>query len=255
MAYSYMVEIQFLGFRFSGWQKQTNAKSVSEMVERSIQFVLKHDNFKVHGVGRTDAKVSALSYYFQLITSEELPENFFVDFKKYLPPDILALSIKDLPNGYNLIGAPKIKTYRYFFTEGNDRPSPFSAPFLVHFESLNIDEMKKAAKLFVGEQDFKAFCYKPSKESKTIRSVISCDVLKNDFHQGAFFPEESYMLEVKASGFLRYQVRLMMSALCKIGVGELQPEDLVELLKGKERPEGLQPAPSSGLLLYSTEFL
>ena len=37
--YFYIVTIQFLGFRFHGWQKQTNAKTLHEMVDKSLAFV------------------------------------------------------------------------------------------------------------------------------------------------------------------------------------------------------------------------
>ena len=64
--YFYVVTIQFLGFRFHGWQKQTNAKTLHEMVDKSLEFVFHHTNFKTLGASRTDAKVSANRYVFEL---------------------------------------------------------------------------------------------------------------------------------------------------------------------------------------------
>ena len=74
MKYSknYVICLQFLGFRFSGWQKQINAKTLHEMVDKSLSYALGNDAFKTLGVGRTDAKVSANSYYFQLFMNTEL---------------------------------------------------------------------------------------------------------------------------------------------------------------------------------------
>lgn len=69
-SFSYIVCLQFLGFRFSGWQKQTNAKTVHDMVDKTLSFVFENYNFKTIGVGRTDAKVSANTYYIQLFTDE-----------------------------------------------------------------------------------------------------------------------------------------------------------------------------------------
>ena len=69
---SYLVTIQFLGFRFHGWQKQHNVKTVHEMVDKSLSFVFEHTNFKTLGVGRTDSKVSAHTYFFQLFVKRLL---------------------------------------------------------------------------------------------------------------------------------------------------------------------------------------
>ena len=67
-SFSYLVEIQFLGFRFSGWQKQVDVKTMHDIVDKSLHFVFKREDYKTIGVGRTDAKVSASTYYINLFT-------------------------------------------------------------------------------------------------------------------------------------------------------------------------------------------
>ena len=67
---SYLISLQFFGFRFSGWQKQTNAKTLHDIVDKSLSFIMEEVSYKTIGVGRTDAKVSANSYYLQLFTNE-----------------------------------------------------------------------------------------------------------------------------------------------------------------------------------------
>ena len=64
--YFYLIKIQYCGFRFSGWQKQTNAKTIQEMFDKTIFFITGHENFKTLGAGRTDAKVSANEYLLEL---------------------------------------------------------------------------------------------------------------------------------------------------------------------------------------------
>jgi len=76
---SYIVTIQFLGFRFHGWQKQTNVKTLHEMVDKTLIFVFSHENFKTIGVGRTDSKVSANNYVFQLFVDEAIDDQPFLD--------------------------------------------------------------------------------------------------------------------------------------------------------------------------------
>ena len=62
-SFSYIISLQFLGFRFSGWQKQTNAKTLHDMVDKTLSFVLVNADYKTIGIGRTDAKVSANTYF------------------------------------------------------------------------------------------------------------------------------------------------------------------------------------------------
>ena len=55
----YLVHIQYLGFRFHGWQRQPGVKTVESMVVKTLAFILGHEDFKILGAGRTDAMVSA----------------------------------------------------------------------------------------------------------------------------------------------------------------------------------------------------
>ena len=43
----YLIEIQFLGYRFHGWQKQPNLKTVHLMIDRTINYVLEDNKFKI----------------------------------------------------------------------------------------------------------------------------------------------------------------------------------------------------------------
>jgi len=67
----YLIEIQFLGYRFHGWQKQPKLKTVHLMIDRTINYVLENNKFKTLGTGRTDAMVSANQTAFELFT--EIP--------------------------------------------------------------------------------------------------------------------------------------------------------------------------------------
>ena len=67
----YLIRIEFLGFRYHGWQKQAKLKSIQGMVDKTFKFVLGHVNFKTLGCGRTDAKVSADDFVlFELVVFE-----------------------------------------------------------------------------------------------------------------------------------------------------------------------------------------
>ena len=71
-SFSYLIRLEFLGFRFSGWQKQANAKTLHDIVDKSLSFVFEDSAYKTIGIGRTDAKVSANAYYLQLFRDSEV---------------------------------------------------------------------------------------------------------------------------------------------------------------------------------------
>lgn len=254
--FNYIIQIQFLGFRYSGWQKQKNAKTVQEMIDKTFFCIFEHYDFKTLGAGRTDSKVSANQFPFQLLVSEELDTNkLLIDLEKNLPADIKALSVEAADPDFSVISQAKTKQYQYVFAFG-EIPHPFSAPLVVYFRGgLDIEKMKEGALLFLGEHNFKNYCYKPNENTKLVRTVTRSVIKKNDQYQASFFPKESWIFEVESSGFLRQQIRLMMGALVRLGLGELSIEDLTQSLDGAsiDQRESLI-VPSSGLILNKVEF-
>ncbi len=246
----YLLKIQYLGFRFSGWQKQTNAKTVQEMVDRTISFIVKHDNHKTLGAGRTDAKVSTNEYALELYISRELNLDTFLDeFNENLPADIRALEVIQVDESFNIMEAPELKEYLYIFTSGK-KPHPFCAPFMVYFqEAMDIDLMKEGAKIFEGRHNFKAFCYKPKENATFERAVDFCEIVENNLYTANFFPKESWILHVHGKGFMRHQVRIMMGALIKLGRGDITLNDIKKSLETGELCGQGFIAPSSGLML------
>lgn len=250
--HTYLVSIQFLGFRFHGWQKQTNVKTVHEMIDKTLAFVFGHQNFKTLGIGRTDSKVSANQYVFQLFIDEPIEKmNFIRELNSNFPPDIKALSIKKVENDFNIIQHPKVKEYLYFFSFG-EKNHPFAAPFIVGLEeNLDLTLMKQGAKLFEGEHYFYKYCTEPSANTIFKRRIECCEIRENDIYTANFFPQRSYYLRVLGKGFLRYQIRLMMGVLFQLGKGEIDLEFIKQsLLETNDRKPLPTIAPSSGLQLY-----
>ena len=255
--YSYLVSIQFLGFRFHGWQKQTNAKTLHEMVDKTLSFVFNHKNYKTLGIGRTDSKVSANHYIFQLFINKSIKQGSFIkNLNSNFPSDIKAMSIEKAATDFNIIQHPKIKEYLYFFSF-DEKNHPFTAAFITGIdESLDVELMKKGASLFQGEHYFHKYCTQPSAQTIFKRTIICCEILENDIYTANFFPNQSYYLRVKGSGFLRYQIRLMMNALFDLGKGMVSLEQIEKSLREDNDKKPLKGiAPASGLQLFAIEFI
>ena len=226
------------------------------MVDKTLSFTVLKQDFKTIGVGRTDAKVSANCYYFQLFTHLILDENVFLEsLNSNFPADFRAISIQKVQRNFNIINADKVKEYHYYFSFG-DKNHPFAAPFLVHIDAdLDIALMKKGAKLFKGEHYFHKYCTKPSANTIFKRIIENCEIVENNVLMANFFPEKSYILKVKGKGFLRYQIRLMMATLFELGKGNFDLQFIEASLKEDNDRQFLRNiAPASGLQLYHIEF-
>ena len=249
--YFYLIEIQYLGFRYHGWQKQPDVLTVERMISRTLSYVLGHKKFKLLASGRTDSKVSANRAFVELFLDGDPLKilEFLPLFNENLPPDIRALEIKEVDKEFNIIEAPKGKEYLYLFSFGN-KNHPFAAPYMTAIPShLDIEIMKQAAKLFEGIHDFRNYAYKPNPETKTVGSVDTSEITENTIYTASFFPEHSFVFRVKGKGFKRHQIRLMMGVLFDIGEGKVDLNFIAETLQPEKSFKLERIAPASGLIL------
>lgn len=254
--FHYLIGVQYLGFRYSGWQKQPNQKTIEHMILKTLRFVLPDCKSKVLAAGRTDAKVSALGASFELFVDRPLSDldSFLREFNKNLPPDIRALKVDVVDKGFNIIQDSKRKEYVYLFSFG-EKNHPFCAPFLTNIiEPLDIEGMKAAAPIFEGQHDFSSFTTGTQVNSRRQRTVEQCVIRENTLLSANFFPQKSYALHIVSPGFMRYQVRMIMGALFELGRGKLTLDDIKNSLAGTNAYTMTAVAPGSGLLLNKLEF-
>lgn len=251
----YLIHIEFLGFRYHGWQVQPGLKSVEGMINKTFRFILGHENFKVLGCGRTDAKVSADDFAFELFLNQEMEiPHLLKELNKNLPFDIRAKSVELVDAKFNIIQNSKVKEYHYHFSYG-EKQHPFNAPFVINFGlNLNIELMQEAVKQFIGTHNFKRYVTKPTANTIFEREILSATIEPNTERVGGFFPEHAFVFKVSSKGFLRYQVRLMMAALVEVGLGNMTIEELKQTLINYNETPMKNNAPSSGLVLHKVTF-
>jgi len=254
--YFYVITIQYLGYRFHGWQKQPDVKTLHLMVDRTLNYIMEGKYFKSLSSGRTDAMVSAESAAFELFLREPLEdqEAFLKLFNKNLPQDIRALSIREVDAAFNIINHSKVKEYLYLFACG-EKCHPFCAPIMTTIlDDLDIELMKQGAKLFEGENYLKTYCYKPTDNGVYTRTILTCELSENTIYKANYFPEKSYILKVRGKGFMRNQIRLMMGTLIDLGKGKLTLKDIEKTLIPGNTIRMEYIAPASGLILNKIEF-
>jgi tRNA pseudouridine38-40 synthase len=254
--YYYLIKIQFLGYRFHGWQKQPKLKTIHLMIDRTFNFILDGVSFKTLGSGRTDAMVSANETAFELFIYEKIEDEaaFLALFNHNLPQDLRALAIKEVDATFNIIQHSKIKEYIYLFTYGQ-KCHPFCAPLMTTIlDDLDLELMIQGARLFEGTHNFKPYCFRATDKGLYTRTIDSCELIENSLFTANFFPEKTYTLIVRGKGFGRNQIRLMMGTLIKLGRGDVD----LAYIENSLKPESIEVmdyvAPASGLILNSVEF-
>jgi len=254
--YYYLIHFQYLGFRYHGWLKQPEIKTVEYMIHKTLRFILGDTPFKILVASRTDAKVSANHNAFELFVNKQLnPVQLLTDFNLNLPNDIHVLKIEEKHKSFSIINAPRIKEYIYLFSFGK-KAHPFCAPLLSSFhEHLDIDLMKQGALIFEGNHNFIKYCTKPAPGAIIEREIFLSKIQENTFCHASFFPKKSYAYVICAKGFLRYQVRLIMGQLLSLGRGETGIEDIRQSLTGEDSQPLRHIAPASGLILNRIEFM
>lgn len=225
------------------------------MIDRTLTYVLREKRFKTLGGSRTDAMVSASHFAFELFTEEALDEEVFLrDFNFNLPADIRAMELEEVDKNFNIIQNPRTKEYIYLFAFG-EKAHPFSAPFVCTLsDTLDIGLMQQGAQVFEGEHYFGAYCKKPNERTQVNRSVDLSEIKDNDLLTANFFPVNSFAYHIKAKGFLRNQIRIMVGQLFRLGRGEISLDDLERSLKPDFTEHLSYIAPASGLMLHKIQF-
>lgn len=238
----FKLTIEYAGTKYSGWQKQKNARTVQGEIERAIGTAIREQTFEFMGSGRTDAGVHALGQVAHLDVRKPLPaETLRRAINDELPADIHVLSVDTVPHRFHARHSAVARSYLY---QVSRRRSAFAKPFVWWVrEPLDLDGMKAAARRFSGMHDFQAFSDDDPDEKST-------DVLIED----VVIEEDGDLILVRVGGshFIWKMVRRMVGVLVEVGKGQLAPDDVAGLLSGN--PKGLPSpatltAPASGLFL------
>lgn len=224
--------IQYLGTRYGGWQAQTNARSVQQVVEEALEKIFSAA-VRIHGAGRTDAGVHALAQRAHADLPFEIPtRGLILGLNQLLPADIRITAAETVADDFHARFAAKSKTYEYRIWNA-DVADVFAAETHAHVaKQLDVDAMREAAADLAGTHDFRSFTVADPEVGSTVRTIERIDVARDG---------QAIRITVTADGFLRYMVRRMAGSLIEIGRGRLERPALFG--------EARWTAPARGLVL------
>lgn len=243
----YKAVIAYDGTNYSGWQFQTNAVGVQQVVEEVLAD-LEGAPVRVFGSSRTDAGVHARGFVAHFSLTKPIPpKNLVRAMNARLPDAVRVLRAAYAAPGFDARLSAKGKEYRYHLYQADIMP-PHLAPYWAFcHRPLDLVAMQKAAANFVGRHDFAAFAANPNRElESTVRRIYSFEVRKAG---------PRYTFIVRGSGFLYKQVRSMVGFLVAVGKGNERPSAVNELLAAKApRTARVETAPARGLFLWKVFY-
>ena len=239
------LDICYEGTRYRGWQRLPGADNTIQGKLETVLSRILGENIEISGSGRTDAGVHARGQVANFHAENTMPcQEILVQLRQYLPEDIGIYSCRDVSPRFHARLNAKEKTYRYRIWNSQE-PCVFERRFVaVMPETLDVERMRMAAELLIGEHDFSAFCGNPKFKKSTVRYIRGIEI----YRQG-----EELVLEFTGNGFLHNMVRILVGTLVEVGRGERTAEAVAELFGGKRAQAGFL-APAQGLCLMEVYY-
>lgn len=238
--------VAYDGTDYCGFQVQNNGPTIEGELNRVLSELFSED-IRVIGASRTDSGVHAYCNVAVFDTEARMPaEKMVYAINQRLPEDIRVQSSCEVAGNFHPRHTDTRKTYEYRIYNAPVQ-NPMKRRFaLWNYHNLNVDKMKEAAAYLVGEHDFKSFCSADSQVESTVRTIYDLSVTEDD---------GDIVISVCGNGFLYNMVRIIAGTLLEAGKGKIEPNEMIQILKAKDRQAAGPTAPAHGLTLVKYEFL
>lgn len=237
--------IEYDGTAYAGWQRQKNADTVQETIERAIVESIGQE-VSIIGAGRTDAGVHAYGQVAHLDIETSVPAHklSFV-LNLVLPEDIRIRDSARVADDFHARKDAKLKHYRYTIYNA-PHASAIARNTSTHVrQSLDAELMKSAAAYIKGTHDFSAFQAAGSNIVGTVRTIYSLEVTRI---------EENIYIDILGNGFLYNMVRIIAGTLINVGKGSTQVLEVPEIMASLDRSRAGATAPAKGLTMMAVYY-
>jgi tRNA pseudouridine38-40 synthase len=239
----YFLEIAYDGTDYHGWQTQPNARTVQEVLTKSLETILRQPLDTV-GSGRTDTGVHASQQFVHFDVAAPLPDAGFCHrLNRLLPNDISALRVYPVGPGAHARFDALHRTYEYRITQDKN---PFLSRYAHYLNRpVAVEKLNEAAALLLQYEDFTTF-------SKVKGDTLHyrCQMLQAYWQQQG----PDLLFTIRANRFLRGMVRLVVGTLLDVGTGKISVEAFQAILAAEDRRQASGAAPAPGLFLTQVAY-
>lgn len=247
----YKLTIEYDGTPYSGWQKQTEAPSVQAVVEAACtHFMNASETVEVVCAGRTDAGVHARGQVVHVDLVESREPYAIVRGLNALMMDapIAVISAEEVADDFSARFNATKRHYLYRIINRRARLGLDATRAWHVYQPLDIEKMREAAALLIGNHDFTSFRSGACQAKSPIKTLDTLEIKTREKNP------EQVMIYTSARSFLHHQVRNMVGTLVYVGMGKWSVADVAAALEAKDRREGGPMAPAHGLYLMRVEY-
>jgi tRNA pseudouridine38-40 synthase len=236
--------IEYEGTRYSGWQKQENAKTVQGAIIKSAKEIFGDDFKDLQGAGRTDSGVHAFCQAAHLDVKTMLaPEVIKIKLNDNLPHDINILNVQKTNQNFHARHDAQSRSYIYQISR---RRTAFGKNFVWWIkDDLDFKKMEAASKLFTGMNNFSSFT-DDDPDEKSTKVLIDDIQIKEE--------GDLILIRIIGSHFIWKMVRRIVGILVEVGRGRKSEKDILFYLNNKSNEPAKFTAPPSGLFLEMVTY-
>lgn len=180
-------------------------------------------------------------------TNSNIPiEKFAIAINSNLKKSILIKSAEEVDEKFHSRLSCKRKTYRYVINNSKVGTAIYRNLETHIPMKLDVEKMKQAIQYFEGEHDFKAFKASGTSSKSSVRIIYRAEIIERD--------NDRIWIELTGNGFLYNMVRIIAGTLVEVGVGNIQPKEIPNIIEEKKREKAGKTLPPQGLYLVKVEY-
>ena len=245
--FNYLIKIEYDGTKFVGWQYQKNGTSIQEKIEIALKKIFNY-KIRINGAGRTDKGVHAFGQFANFILKKKIEDKnkFLNSINFFLRKNLISIIAIDKKNQkFHARHQAKERIYEYHITNRQGSLSINKYKSWHIKKKLDMDSLKKAAKLLEGTHDFSTFRAASCSAKSPIKKMNSIKVKKKG---------DKIFIRFNSRSFLQNQVRSMVGCLKYISTGKWNFNEFKKAFKSKKRAKCAPPAPACGLYLLNIKY-
>ena len=201
---------------------------------------------RVTAAGRTDRGVHARLQVVHFDTGASRPESAWVRGVNGMLPDAVAvLWSRPVADDFHARYSARSRTYRYELLNRAVRPALEARRVGWFHLPLDIEKMRQAAALLLGEHDFSAFRSAECEARSPVRTLYALQI-------EARGGRVAFLL--RANAFLHHMVRNIVGTLIYVGKGKHPPQWVAEVLESGNRAAAAPTFGPEGLTLEAIEY-
>jgi tRNA pseudouridine38-40 synthase len=240
----YFIELSYKGTDFKGWQRQPNAISVEETLEKALSTLLRQP-VQIVGSSRTDSGVHAVQQFAHFDLDVEIPniDRLVHCANGILPRTIVVIAIFKVKDEVHSRFAATHRAYEYRIAT---RKSPFLTDLVYFFNpKLDVNLMNAAAQILFQYIDYECFC-----KLHTDVKTFNCKITEAQWTQQG----DLLVFRIKSDRFLRGMVRAIVGTMIDVGTGKISIADFENIIVSKKRANASAQAPAEGLFLVEVGY-